>query len=135
MGDKLVRTLLLATAMAMCLVPSAWACRTVVPNASELTRHNHLVLASIEAAERIERRGWNTWRLRTRTLQTIGGSTSAPEHMFLTTQSSDGCGVTPLPTKGAKWVIYYDPSAPDQVLEAFPVTLARGHDHRLADVR
>ena len=119
----------------MSVASSALACRTIVPKASELATHKNLVVAGIDAAERLENSGWNTWRLTARKLNVVAGRPGPVAYTFSTTQSSDGCGITPLPLKGEKWVIYPDASDPDKVLAAFPLSLARDYDPRLATVR
>ena len=126
---------LLATVWALSSTSPAVACRTVVPNSAELSRHENIALVSIQAATRLENPGWNTWRVTARTLDAIAGSTRPQDHTFVTTQSSDGCGLTPLPPRGERWIIYFSASAHDEVLAAYPLTLVREYDARLADVR
>jgi len=126
---------LLATVSALSSTSSAWACRTIVPSASELSGYNNIALVSVKTATRLENRGWNTWRVTARTLDAIAGSTRPQDHTFVTTQSSDGCGLTPLPSPGERWIVYFSASAPDEILAAYPLTLVREYDSRLADVR
>jgi hypothetical protein len=113
---------------------SAWACRTLVPNDTGIAGHGGVVVVAIQTSARLNSVGWNTWKLRARRIKLVAGPASRKEYSFSTTQSSDGCGRTPLPPTGEKWVIYFDPSAPEKVVEAFPLSLAREYDPRLANV-
>jgi hypothetical protein len=126
---------LLAIASAIGAPSSAWACRTLVPNDVEIARHDGVVVVAVLTGTRLKNPDWNVWRLTTRTVKTIAGSVKLPKYTFTTTQSSGGCGMTPLPPAGEKWVVYSDHSAPGRVAEAFPLPLARQHDPRLANVR
>jgi len=126
---------LLAAIAAMSMTSSAWACRTLVPNAAELAKYDNLAVVSIQTGSRVENPGWNQWRLTARTLHIVAGSANVQTYNFSTTQSSDGCGRTPLPTEGETWAVYSDGAAPDRVLAAFPLLVARAHDPRLATVR
>src|SRR4030095_11692666 len=125
----------LATVWALAGTSSAWACRTIVPNAAELARYENVALVSVQAASRLENRGWNTWRVTARTLESIAGSRRSQDHIFVTTQSSDGCGLTPLPPQGERWIVYFSASAHDEIVAAYPLTLVREYDSRLAAVR
>jgi hypothetical protein len=126
---------LLATVWALSSTSSAWACRMVVPNVAELARHENVALVSIQTATRLENPGWNTWRVTARTLESIAGSRRPQNYTFVTTQSSDGCGLTPLPPQGERWIVYFSASARDEILAAYPLALVREYDSRLADVR
>ena len=126
---------LLAIVTAITIPSSAWACRTIVPNNVRIAGHYGVVVVAILTGTRLKSPGWNTWRLTARRLKTVAGPVSPQKYTFSTAQSSDGCGVTPLPGTGEKWVVYSDHSAPGRVVEAFPLSLAREHDRRLANVR
>jgi hypothetical protein len=125
----------LAVATIFGMPSSAWACRTLVPNNDRIAEHNGVVVVAIKTGARLNGPGWNTWRLRARRLAVVAGSGGRKEYSFITAQSSDGCGRTPLPPEGEKWVIYFDSFAPEEVVEAFPLSLVREHDPRLANVR
>ena len=125
---------LLGLATTVGIPPSAWACRTVVPNDNRIAEHKGVVVVAILAGARLNSPGWNTWKLLARSVMIVAGSENRKEYAFSTTQSSDRCGLTPLPPKGEKWVIYFDRSAPGNVVEAFPLSLVRNHDPRLAHI-
>jgi len=67
-------------------------------------------------------------------LAVIAGPAKRKEYTFFTAQGSEGCGRTPLPPTGEKWVMYFDRFRPDRIVEAFPLSLVREHDPRLANV-
>lgn len=125
---------LLAVLATIGIPSSAWACRTLVPNDRRLAEHDGVIVVEIKSGARLKSPGWNTWRLRARRLAVVAGPASRKEYSFSTAQSSDGCGRTPLPPRGEKWVIYFDRSTPKDIAEAFPLSLVREHDPRLANV-
>ena len=126
---------LLATVLAVGVPTSASACRTIVPNDATLAKYENIVVVTIYSGTRLTTPGWNTWRLTALRSKPVAGSISRPQYSFTTAQSSSGCGVTPLPGRGEKWVIYSSRSNPGRVLEAYPLALAGSHDPRLANVR
>jgi len=87
----------------------------------------------VRHAERVEAPGWNTWQVVaeiTSEEQSVNRSTFE----FTTTLSSDGCGQTPLPPTGERWVLYLDQADTSEVLDAFPLDYVKDYDLRLADV-
>lgn len=117
------------------LPSSTWACRTLVPNDAGIADHEGVVVVSIESGTRLDNPGWNVWKLRSRRLEAVSGSTARRRYTFVTAQSSRGCGVAPLPAAGEKCVVYFDRAAPAKVVEAFPLSVVRQHDPRLASIR
>lgn len=129
-----MRSLLPALAIAACVLGAATdalACRMRVPRADELA-HRTIVMATVKHAERVEAPGWNTWRV---VAEHVADAEGRPTIEFLTTLSSDGCGQTPLPPAGERWVLYLDQVGTGEVLDAFPLDYAKDYDGRLADVR
>ncbi|MFL9842229.1 hypothetical protein ABS767_14750 [Sphingomonas sp. ST-64] len=93
-----------------------------------------IVIAAIEDAERLSSVGWNRWSMTARKLKTIRGAQSEKSYSFQATLSSSGCGETPLPTRGERWVLYFS-SSDGAVSEALPLALAKEHDPRLKGIR
>ncbi|MEJ0059215.1 MAG: hypothetical protein WDM79_06470 [Terricaulis sp.] len=112
----------------------ALACRMRVPRADELAQRA-IVLASVSHAERVEAPGWNTWRIVAENTSDIERAEGRSLFEFTVTLSSDGCGQTPLPPVGERWVLYVDQVGSTEVLDAFPLSYVRAYDARLADVR
>lgn len=132
-----MRPLLPALLIATCVVVAATdalACRMRVPRADELAQRA-IIIATVEHAERVEAPGWNTWRVVAETASEAGRSANPSIFAFTTTLSSDGCGPTPLPPAGERWVLYVDQAAPGEVLDAFPLDYVKAYDARLVDVR
>jgi hypothetical protein len=129
------KTVLLGVFATLCFPSEARACRMVVPKDVELAGFEGVVVVSVQSSTRLEHVGWNTWSIESSRARTIAGTQSQRHYTFSTTQSSDGCGITPLPKKGDKWIVYLDASMPTTVVRAFPLSLAREHDPRLARVR
>lgn len=124
---------LLTTACVLGGATDASACRMMVPRADELAQRA-IILATVKRAERIESPGWNTWRIvAERALD--GESEDRAAFEFTTTLSSSGCGQTPLPPSGERWVLYLDRAGMGEVLRAFPLDYVKDYDVRLADVR
>jgi len=130
-----MRHLLPALLVAACVLGSATdalACRMRVPRADELAQRT-IIVATVRHAERVEAPGWNTWQVVaeiTSEEQSVNRSTFE----FTTTLSSDGCGQTPLPPTGERWVLYLDQADTSEVLDAFPLDYVKDYDLRLADV-
>ena len=131
-----MRHLLPAILTAACVLGAATdalACRMIVPRADELAQRG-IIIATVIRAERIEAPGWNTWRIVAE--QALGGARGGDRPFeFTTTLSSSGCGQTPLPPAGERWVLYLDHSDMSEVLNAFPLDYVKDYDVRLGDVR
>jgi len=112
----------------------AMACRMRMPRPDNLAQMA-FTTATVTHAERVEAPGWNTWRVIAETTSNVGGSAGRSTFDFTTTMSSDGCGQTPLPPEGERWVLYLDRGDPTKVLDAFPLAYVKAYDVRLADVR
>lgn len=128
---------LLSALLAACVLLAATdaaACRTRVPRPAELAQRA-IVVATVTRAERVEVVGWNTWRIVAERAPNAGGGAHRSTFEFTTTLSSDGCGRTPLPPAGERWVLYVDQARPGEVLDAFPLDFAKEYDPRLADIR
>lgn len=132
-----MRIVLLAAALATGLgfAAPASACRTRVPKPTELAGYKLVMLASVQSAVRLDSPGWNSWRVTARGERTLAGSLRPTRYTFNATLSSSGCGLTPLPPAGERWVVYLHPKHPDRVIDAFPLDLVRSIDPRLANVR
>ena len=121
-------TALLTTACVLGAATNALACRMRVPRADDLAQRA-IIIASVKHAERVEAPGWNSWRV-------IAESASDQSTFeFVATLSSDGCGRTPLPPAGERWVLYLEQGDRREVLDAFPLSYVKGYDERLANVR
>lgn len=105
-----------------------------MPNDLKLAEYDGVVIVTIRSGVRQDQPGWNTWTLSARKTKVVAGVNSRRVYKFTTTQGSDGCGKTPLPPKGQKWVIYYRQGEPERVANAYPLSLVREHDPRLANV-
>ena len=133
LGVPAMRLVLPALLTAVCVLGAATdalACRMRAPRPDELAQRT-LVIATVKHAERVEAPGWNTWRV---VAEHVPDAEGRPTFEFLTTLTSDGCGQTPLPPAGERWVLYLDQVA-GEVLDAFPLDHAKDFDGRLADVR
>jgi hypothetical protein len=104
----------------------------IVSRADDL-RHRAIIIASVARAERIEAPGWNTWRIVAGQAMEGERGEDRPAFEFTTTLSSSGCGRTPLPPTGERWVLYL--ANMSEVLDAFPLDYVKDYDARLADVR
>lgn len=112
----------------------ASACRQRVFREGELAQHTTLVIATVKTAERLETPGWNTWRIVAESPPDDGAS-GPLTYEFTTALSSNGCGQTPLPPAGERWVVYLDRTGSTTVLDAFPLEYARPYDARLSNLR
>ncbi|PQZ80615.1 hypothetical protein CQ035_03555 [Brevundimonas sp. MYb46] len=110
------------------------ACRMRVPRADELAQRM-IIVATVSHAERVEAPGWNTWRVVAEITPEVERTASRPTFEFTTTLSSDGCGQTPLPSSGERWVLYLAQADTSEILDAFPLDYVKNYDARLADVR
>ena len=132
-----MRPLLPALLTAACMLGAATdalACRMRVPRADELAQLA-IIIANVKHAERVEAPGWNTWRVVAEHAQDVEHGVDRPTFEFTTTLSSDGCGQTPLPPAGERWVLYLDQADASEVLDAFPLDYVKDYDVRLSDVR
>lgn len=120
----------LLSACVLLAATDAVACRTRVPRPAELAQ-KAIVMATVTQADRVDVVGWNTWRI----VAEADGAAARSTFTFTTTLSSDGCGRTPLPPAGERWVLYVDQARPGEVLDAFPLDFAKEYDPRLADIR
>jgi hypothetical protein len=132
-----MRHLLPALLTAACLLGAATdalACRMLVPRSGELAQQT-IIMATVDRAERIDTPGWNTWRIVAE--QTFDGEPGEDRRAFefTVTLSSSGCGQTPLPPTGERWVLYLDQADMNVVLHAFPLDYVKAYDVRLAEVR
>lgn len=125
---------ILTTACFLGATTDALACRMKVPRPSELAARV-IIIATVKDAERIESPGWNTWRVVVEPVSNGERIEDRPTFEFTTTLSSSGCGQTPLPPTGERWVLYLDQSDLSVVLDAFPLDYVKAYDLRLADVR
>lgn len=121
---------LLTAACVLGAATDALACRMRVPRADDLAQRT-IVIATVKHAERVEAPGWNTWRV---VAEHVSDAEGRPTFEFLSTLSSDGCGQTPVPPAGERWVLYLDHVGAGEVLDAFPLDYAKDYDGRLADV-
>jgi len=124
----------LIAAISFGVASPAEACRIYQPRSAELAEIGSVVLATVETSANVEQPGWNTWRLTARTVTIVAGSRTANQYKFSVSLSSTGCGRTPLPQRGERWVIYLDDSAKGTVLHAFPLAFIRDYDRRLSDI-
>ena len=124
---------LLAAACMLGAATDALACRMMAPRADELAQRV-IVIATVKHSERVEAPGWNTWRIVAEYVSGAERDEDRTAFEFTTTLSSSGCGQTPLPPPGERWVLYLDPADTSEVLGAFPLDYVRDHDRRLADV-
>lgn len=132
-----MRPLLSALLAAACMLGAATdalACRMKTPRADELAQRT-IIIATVRHAERVEAPGWNTWRIVAEITSEVEQSVNRSTFEFTTTLSSDGCGQTPLPRAGERWVLYLDQADTSEVLDAFPLDYVKDYDLRLADVR
>jgi hypothetical protein len=125
---------LLAAAFVLVAATDALACRMRVPRADELAQRT-IIIAAVKHAERVDAPGWNTWRIVAEITPEVERSVDRSTFEFTTTLSSDGCGQTPLPPAGERWVLYLDQADTGGVLDAFPLDYVKDYDVRLADVR
>jgi hypothetical protein len=65
----------------------------------------------------------------------IAGSSNVQHFDVFATLSSDGCGVTNLPSRGDKWIIYARIIEGEGKQSAYPLALVKRYDRRLANVR
>lgn len=121
-------------AAALAVTQPAHACRLYAPRTSELAAHTIVVVATIESATRVPSTRWNSWSMTARKLKAIAGSPMAGPYSFQATLSSSGCGETPLPVRGEKWVLYLNRSG-REVTQALPLALAKEHDPRIRGIR
>lgn len=131
-----MRPLLPALLVAACVLGTATdalACRMRVPRADELAQRT-IIVATVRHAERVKASGWNTWRVVAEITSEVERSVNRSTFEFTTTLSSDGCGQTPLPPAGERWVLYLDQADTSEVLDAFPFDYVKDYDLRLADV-
>ena len=110
------------------------ACREIMPRPDDLAQMA-FTTATVTHAERVDAPGWNKWRVVAKTTPNVGGAAGQSTFDFTTTMSSAGCGQTPLPPEGERWVLYLDRADPTKVLDAFPLAYVKAYDARLADVR
>ncbi len=125
---------LLTAACVLGAASDALACRMIVPRADELAQRV-IIIATVKHAERVEAPGWNTWRIVAEHASGGDRDEDRPVFEFATTLSSSGCGQTPLPLFGERWVLYLDQADTSEVLAAFPLDYVKDYDLRLADVR
>ena len=125
----------LAAAAGLGFAPSAHACRIQVPRTSELSKIKTVVMATVDAANRLENSGWNYWHVSATGRAEIRGAANSQQYEFNVTLSSEGCGQAPLPEPGETWVIYLESSARGRVLHAYPLEFVRRYDRRLATVQ
>ncbi len=105
----------------------ASACRIRVLNAATIARSTP-VLVMVKTAEWVDPSSWNGWRI------VAEGPDGSPTFTFMTKIYSPGCGEPTLPPAGERWVVYPVPGSPALVADAFPLSLAREYDSRLADI-
>jgi hypothetical protein len=121
---------LLSAACALAVATDALACREFVPRADKLAAMAP-VMVTVTHSERLDTPGWNTWRVTAH----ADGSAAPATLQFMAALSSDGCGQTPLPPAGERWVVYLDRADSSNVLQAFPIDYVREYDVRLTAVR
>ena len=122
---------LLTAALCFAIATPAHACRMLVPRPADLAEIKRVVLASIESSARLERRGWNTWRITARGSRNLDGSPNSRRYEFTVTLGSNGCDNI-LPPRGERWALYLGDSPNGGVLQAFPLDYVRDDDPRLA---
>ncbi|MBX3480473.1 MAG: hypothetical protein KF842_08730 [Caulobacter sp.] len=111
----------------------AMACRERIPRADDLAQRAFIAV-TVTHAEPLGTPGWNTWRVIAEATPNGGGQEDRSTFEFTAGLSSDGCGQTPLPPTGERWVQYLKEGDSTKVLEDFPLDYVGTYDARLADV-
>lgn len=131
---RLLLPAMLAATIVLGTATDAMACRERIPRPDDLAQLAFIAV-TVTYAERLESPGWNRWRVIAETTSNGGGSEGRSTFEFTASLSSDGCGQTPLPPKGERWVLYLARGDSTKVLDAFPLAYVKAYDARLADVR